>query len=143
MEVSPLPDFDESGEVAVRLSGLEDFEGGTAAVYVCANASVGGDQILPTSGYSFAPDTDGYVFGPIVGANFESRYALQLDGIGINSAQCLLPEDGAHSCQLVVAATLGGDSTITGVALDGLLARVASTRIIEACQLPARPGGRR
>jgi hypothetical protein len=143
MEVSPLPDFDESGEVAVRLSGLEDFEGGTAAVYVCANASVGGDPILPTSGDCFAPDTDGYVFGPIVGANFESRYALQLDGIGIHSAQCLLPEDGAHSCQLVVAATLGGDSTITGVALDGLLARVASTRIIEARQLPARPGSRR
>lgn len=136
IEVSPMPDFEETQEVAVRLSGLDSFDGGTAAMYVCANADTSGDPIVATAQDCFSPDSDGFVFDPIIDAGFEGVYVLRLDGIGTNQAQCLLPDNGAASCQLVVATTLNGDAKITGVALDPLLARLASTRLADTGSLP-------
>lgn len=137
IEVAATDDFGDSLEVAVSLSGMDDFEGGTAAVYLCANADAEGNPIVPTAADCIAPGTDGYVFGTIENGVYETTYALQLDGIGANGASCVLPENDQLSCQVVVATTSDGEAKITGVPLDGLLAQLSLERIAESGQLPA------
>lgn len=139
VELAPTENFEDTREVAVRLTGLDDFDGGTAAIYLCANADADGQPIVPTADDCFAPGEEGYTFGPIVDASFEAVYRLRLTGIGVNDARCVLPEDGATSCQMVVATTHEGDAKITGVPVDALLARLATTNGVENGRLPAGP----
>ncbi len=137
IEVAATEDFGDSLEVDVSLTGMDEFEGGTAAVYLCANADADGNPIVPTAGDCIAPGADGYVFGTIENGAYETTYPLQLEGIGANRASCVLPEDDQLSCQVVVATTVGGEAKITGVPLDGLLAQLSLERIVEAGQLPS------
>lgn len=137
IEVAATEDFGESLEVDVSLTGMDEFEGGTAAVYLCANADATGNAIVPTAADCIAPGTDGYVFGTIENGSYETTYPLQLEGIGANGATCVLPEEDQLSCQVVVATTMGGEAKITGVPLDGLLAQLSLERIVEAGQLPS------
>lgn len=137
IEVAATEDFGDSLEVDVSLTGMDEFEGGTAAVYLCANADADGNPIVPTAADCIAPGADGYVFGTIENGAYETTYPLQLEGIGANSASCVLPEDDQLSCQVVVATTVGGEAKITGVPLDGLLAQLSLERIVEAGQLPS------
>ena len=137
IEVAATEDFGETLQVDVSLSGMAEFEGGTAAVYLCANADAAGNPIVPTAADCIAPGADGYVFGTIENGEYATTYELRLDGIGINGATCVLPEGDQLSCQVVVATTSGGDAKITGVPLDGLLAQLSLERIVEAGQLPA------
>ena len=137
IEVAATEDFGDSLEVDVSLSGMAEFEGGTAAVYLCANADAAGNPIVPTASDCIAPGDEGYVFGTIEDGSYATTYALRLDGIGANAATCVLPEGDQLSCQVVVATTVGGDAKITGVPLDGLLAQLSLERIVEAGQLPS------
>lgn len=136
IEIAATEDFGDSLEVAVSVTGMDDFEGGTAAVYLCANADGDGNPIVPTAADCIAPGADGYVFGTIENGVFETTYALQLEGIGSNGASCVLPENDQLSCQVVVATTAGGEAKITGVPLDGLLAQLSLERIAESGELP-------
>ena len=137
IEVAATEDFGETLQVDVSLTGMAEFEGGTAAVYLCANADAAGNPIVPSAADCIAPGADGYVFGTIENGEYATTYELRLDGIGVNGATCVLPEGDQLSCQVVVATTAGGEAKITGVPLDGLLAQLSLERIAESGELPA------
>ena len=139
IEISATEDFGETFEVDVSLTGLADFDGGTAAVYLCGNADADGNPIVPTADDCIAPGTDGYVFGTIEGGEYATVYALTFESIGVNGATCVLPEDDQLSCQVVVATTMDGEAKITGVPVDALLAQLSLDQIVEAGQLPSGP----
>ncbi len=139
IEVAATEDFGETFEVDVTLTGMTEFDGGTAAVYLCGNADADGNPIVPTAADCIAPGTDGYVFGTIEDGGYATTYVLQLAEIGVNGATCVLPEDDQLSCQVVVATTVGGEAKITGVPVDALLTQLSLEQIVEAGQLPSRP----
>ena len=128
IEISPTDDFAETMEIDVLVAGLEDFEGGTASLYLCGNADSSGDSITPTANDCFAPGGDGYVVGPIENAGFAGGYTLQLTDIGANNAQCV-PADGVLvSCQMVVATMRDGDARIIGVPIDSIVQMAQETQ---------------
>lgn len=136
VEVAPTSDFEETGQIAVRLTGLDEFEGGTAAVYLCGNADADAEPITATAGDCFAPGDDGYAFGTIENGSFETVYELRAEGIGANEATCQIPEGNQASCQLVVATSLDGDAKITGVPMDALLVQLTTADLVEADAIP-------
>lgn len=131
VDIVAAEDFDDTGEITVEVTGLDDFDGGTAAIYLCANADSDGEPIMASADDCFAPGDEGYVFGQIQGARFQATYVLRTEGIGLNSARCQIPDDEMTSCQLVVAATLDGDANITGVPLDALVARLTTADLVD------------
>lgn len=135
IEVAATEGFGDTLQVDVSLTGIAEFEGGTAAVYLCANADADGNPIVPTAADCIAPGADGYVFGTIENGEYATIYELRLDGIGVNGASCVLPEGDQLSCQVVVATIVGDDAKITGVPVDALLVQLSLERIAEAGQL--------
>ena len=73
IEVAATEDFGETLQVDVSLSGMAAFEGGTAAVYLCANADAAhrqcdGDRQV-ASGQDFAAGGGACDCGPLASRN--------------------------------------------------------------------------
>lgn len=122
IDIEPSESFEETGDIVVTAEGLEDFEGGRAVVYQCANADTTGAPIAPTEDDCFPPaNPDQYLIGEVVDGAFSATYPLQVRDIGANASQCVGLPPATTNCQIVVAASKGGLAAIKGAPVDELI----------------------
>lgn len=122
IDIDVTPGTTDVLEVTVTAEGLDEFEGGRAVVYQCANADAAGEAISPTEDDCFAPsNTDQYLIGEVVDGTFTTTYSLKTANIGANAASCIGVPPATSSCQIVVAASKDGRAAIAGAPVDSIV----------------------
>lgn len=135
INIEVIPGDAETLQVTVTADGLDEFEGGRAVVYQCANADATGDPIAPTEDDCFAPSNSAqYLIGQVEDGAFTTTYPLQVQGIGANGASCIAVPPATSSCQIVVAASKDGKAAIAGAPVDSIVA--AATEAGETAPTP-------